>query len=68
MQVLYVFGWTVPWLRQLVSPWRPGFAGFAVDSVALGQVYLRVIRFSPVSVIQPSLSTLISSGYEQYVR
>jgi hypothetical protein len=61
----------VPWLRQLVtglSPRGPGFApgsirvGFMVDKVALRQVFLRVLRFSPVSIIQPSLSTLISSG------
>jgi hypothetical protein len=61
----------VPWLRWLVtglSPRRPGFApgsihvGFAVDKVALGHVSLRVLRFSPVSIIPPSLSTLISSG------
>jgi hypothetical protein len=35
----------VPWLRLLVaglSPWRPGsiHVGFAVDKVALGQVFL----------------------------
>jgi hypothetical protein len=61
----------VPWLRSLVaslSPWRPGFApgairmGFVVDKVALGQIFLRVLRFSPVNIIPPSLSKLISSG------
>jgi hypothetical protein len=45
----------VPWLRSLVkglSPLRLGFAprsidvGFMVDKVALGQVFLRVFRFS----------------------
>jgi hypothetical protein len=45
----------VPWLRSLVaglSPGRPGIApgsihvGFVVDKVALGQVFLRVVRFS----------------------
>jgi hypothetical protein len=49
----------VPWLRSLVaglSPRRPGFApgsihvGFVVDRVALGQVFLRVLRFSPVNI------------------
>jgi hypothetical protein len=30
--------------------------------VALGQVFLRVLRFSPVNIIPPSLSKLISSG------
>jgi hypothetical protein len=47
------------WLRSLVaglSPRRPGFApgsvhvGFVVDKVALEQVYLRVLRVSPVSI------------------
>jgi hypothetical protein len=49
----------VPWLRWLVaglSLLRPGFAsgsvhvGSVVDKVALGQVFLRVIRFSPVNI------------------
>jgi hypothetical protein len=61
----------VPWPRSLVaglSPRRPGFApgpinvGFVVDKVALGQVFLRVIPFSPVNIVPPSLSKLISSG------
>jgi hypothetical protein len=61
----------VPWLRSLVaglSPRRPGFAsgsihvGFVVDKLALGQVFLRVLRFSTVNIIPPSLSKLISSG------
>jgi hypothetical protein len=47
----------VPWLRQLVAGFSsrsPGFApgpvhmGFVVDKVALGQVFLRVLRFSHV--------------------
>jgi hypothetical protein len=36
--------------------------GLVVDKVALGQVFLRVLRFSPVNIIPPSLSKLISSG------
>jgi hypothetical protein len=44
-------------VRARVNPW-----GFAVDKVALGQVSLRVLRFSPVNIIPPSLSKLISSG------
>jgi hypothetical protein len=61
----------VPWLRSLVtglSPRRPGFApgsihvGFVVDKVTLEQVFLRVLRFSSVNIIPPSLSKLITSG------
>jgi hypothetical protein len=33
--------------------------GFVVDKVALGQVFLRVLRFSPVIIIPPWLSILI---------
>jgi hypothetical protein len=65
------FSVTRPWLRSLVaglSPRKSGFAsglirvGFVVDKVALGQVFLRVLLFSPVNIIPPSLSKLISSG------
>jgi hypothetical protein len=54
----------VPWLRRLAAglpPRRPGFnpgsvhVGFVVDKVALGQVFPRVLRFSPVSFIAPVL-------------
>jgi hypothetical protein len=54
----------VPWLRRLVAglpPRRPGFdpgsvhVGFVVDKVALGQVFPRVLRFSPVDFIPPVL-------------
>jgi hypothetical protein len=50
----------VSWLRRLVaglSPRRPGFdtgsvhVGFVVHNVALGQVFPRVLRFSPVNII-----------------
>jgi hypothetical protein len=50
----------VPWLRRLVAclpPRRPGFdpglvyVGFVVDKVALGQVFPRVLRFSPVNFV-----------------
>jgi hypothetical protein len=56
--------YSVPWLRRLVaglSPRSPGFdpssaqVGFVVDIVALGQVLLRVLRFSPVDFIPPVL-------------
>jgi hypothetical protein len=61
----------VPWLKRLVarlSPRRPGFGlgsvhvGFVVDKVALGQVFLRILWFSPVNIIPPGLHTHISSG------
>jgi hypothetical protein len=43
--------------------------GFVVDKVALGQVFPRVLRLSPVSVIPPSFSILIyRPGDEQYVQ
>ena len=57
----------VPWLRQLVAglpPRRPVFdpgsanVGFVVDKVALGQVFPRVLRFSPVNFIPPVLHYL----------
>jgi hypothetical protein len=66
------YGRAVPWLRSLVtglSPRRPRFApgsihvGFVVDKVALGQVFLQVLQFSPVSL---SLFKLISSGNAYY--
>jgi hypothetical protein len=60
------------WLRRLVAgipPRRPGFASgsvhveFVVDKVALGQVFNRVLRFSPLSIIiHPGRRTRISSG------
>jgi hypothetical protein len=54
----------VPWLRRLVAgllSGRPGFDSgsvhveFVVDKVALGQVFPRVLWFSPVSFIPPVL-------------
>jgi hypothetical protein len=33
--------------------------GFVVDKVALGQVFLRLLRFSPVNIIPPWLSMFI---------
>jgi hypothetical protein len=51
----------VPWLRRLVAGLSPQRLEFApgsvyvefVDRVALGQVSLRVLCFSPVSIIPP---------------
>jgi hypothetical protein len=36
------------WVRARVNP-----VGFVVDKVALGQVSLEVLRFSPVNIIPP---------------
>jgi hypothetical protein len=36
-------------VRAQVKP-----VGFVVDKVALGQVFLQVLRFSPVNIIPPS--------------
>jgi hypothetical protein len=55
---------TVPWLKRLaagLSPRRPGFdpgsvhVRFVVGKVALGQVFPRVLQFSPVNFISPVL-------------
>jgi hypothetical protein len=61
---LFADFWTHPHsvtVSHTVPPWRPGFAprsvrvGFVVDKVALGQVFLRVLRSYPVSIIPPLL-------------
>jgi hypothetical protein len=45
------------------------YVGFVVDKVALGQVFLRVLRFSPVNIIPPRLSLLTYHlGDEQQTR
>jgi hypothetical protein len=60
----------VLWLRRLVTglwPRRPEFTpgssyvGYVVDEVALWQIFLPVLRFSPVSIIPPWLFILIVS-------
>jgi branched-subunit amino acid transport protein len=54
----------MPWLKRLVAGLlsrKPGFTpglihvGFVVDRVALGQVFLRVLQFSPANIIPPLL-------------
>jgi hypothetical protein len=51
-----------------LSSQRPGFVPesvnvrFAVKKIATGQVFLGVLRFSPVSIIPPWLSLLMSPG------
>jgi hypothetical protein len=53
-----------PWLRELVaslSSWKAGFSsspinvGFLVTKVALGQLLLKVLPFSPICIILPML-------------
>jgi hypothetical protein len=52
------YGW---WLVAGLLLWRCGFYSrpvhmrFVVNKVALGQVFLSVIKFSPVSIILPML-------------
>jgi hypothetical protein len=43
----------VPWLAEAWVHARAVHVGFVVDILALGQVFLRVVRFSPVSIIPP---------------
>ena len=49
------------WLRQLVaglSPRRPRpVIGFMVDKMALGQDFVTVLQFTPVSIMPPLLHT-----------
>jgi hypothetical protein len=59
----------MPWLKRLVaglSLLRPGSiqVGFVVDKVALDQVFLRVLRFSPVNIIPPLLHIHLSPPHE----
>jgi hypothetical protein len=67
----------VLWLRRLAAglpPRRPGFdpelvhVEFVVDEVALGQVFLRVLRFSPVSFIPPVLHHLVKDKDNYHLR
>jgi hypothetical protein len=57
-----------------LSPRKPGFdprsvhVRLVVDKVALGQVFLRVRPFSPVSVIPPMLHTDSVICYRRYTR
>jgi hypothetical protein len=65
----------VPWLRRLVtgrSLRRAGVAPgsvhveFVVDKEALGQICLRVLRFSFINIIQPWLSIFIYRLGDEY--
>ena len=57
---------TVPWVGQLIAGLSPPElvfdprsvdVGFVVDNVALGQVSLQVLQFSPVSIVSPMFDT-----------
>jgi hypothetical protein len=39
--------------------------GFVVDKVALGQLFLRVLRFSPANIIPPLLHIHLSPPHEK---
>jgi hypothetical protein len=45
----------IPWLNRLVTRVRWVRVGFVAEKVALGQFFLPVLRFSPVSTIPPVL-------------
>jgi hypothetical protein len=60
----------VPWIKQLVADLSPRKLGldswsvhviFVADKVALGQVFLQVLRFSPLSIIPPMFHTRFHS-------
>jgi branched-subunit amino acid transport protein len=42
--------------------------GVVVDKVALGQVFLQVLRFSPVSIIPPLLRTHVHIGVHLFLQ
>jgi hypothetical protein len=52
----------MPWLGWLVASLSADTQvctqGFVMDKVALGQIFFRVLCFSPVSIIPPWLSIL----------
>jgi hypothetical protein len=50
--------------RQPLSDFSPGsvHVRFIVDKVALGQVFLRVLRISPVNIIPLALNAYVSPG------
>jgi hypothetical protein len=46
-----VSGWPLTAAARIRAQVNP--VGFVVDKVAVGQVFLRVLRFSPVNIIPP---------------
>jgi hypothetical protein len=64
LSLAHCYDWQVTWPGPSLNPiYTPGsiHVRFVVDKVALGQVFLRVLRFSRQYIIPPSLSKLISS-------
>ena len=66
----------VLWLRGLVAnqpAWRSRFdprlvhVGFILHKAAFGQVSLRVLQFSPVTIIPPVLTVILSMCHRKYV-
>jgi branched-subunit amino acid transport protein len=51
---------TKSWVRARVS-----LVGVVVDKVGLGQVYLRVLRFSPINIFPAWFSTLINHTQDE---
>jgi hypothetical protein len=51
----------IRWLVAGLSLWRHGSVHkrFVADTVALGQFFFQVLRFSPVNIIPPTLSILM---------
>jgi hypothetical protein len=59
-------GWLIAGLSPRRSEFAPGsnHVGFVGNKVALGQVFLRVLLFSPVSIIPPLLHTHLSAPHK----
>jgi hypothetical protein len=72
-----MYGWEGEATAQVVgtshSPWRSGFSlspvhvGFVLPKVALGQVSLPVLQFSPVHMIQPIPYTHLVMHHWSYI-
>jgi len=63
--IIYVAGYRFSPLKPRLS-FGPHYLGFVVDKVTMGQVFLPVIRFSPVSINSP-LHTHSSIHHQHYV-
>ena len=54
-------------LCRLVLQPRSVHVGFVVNKVALGQVFLQVLWFSPINIIPPMLHTLSFVYYQHCI-